>query len=440
MGPHIKTKTLPGPKARKVINRDKKTMSTSNAHAYPFVFSHGKGNNVWDVDGNRFLDLAAGIATSSTGYNNPKVIKAIKKQSDQFLSMCSAVFYNEIQVDVGERICKLAQIKGNGKNRIFFGNSGAEVWEGAMKLARYRTGRKAIIAFYGGFHGRTYGGIGATATKIYYRKGFGPMLGELYHAFYPRPYKCPADAEYPTTTKGCLDYIEKTLFEKIIHPSEVAAIAFEPIQGEGGYIVPSKEFIQGLRRICDKHGILMIADEVQSGMGRTGKLFAMEHFDVKPDIICTAKGIASGMPLAAFIANEKVMNWPEGVHGSTFGGNAVSLAAAGATLDLLEGKLMKNATTVGDYILNRIAGWVDTYDCIGDTRGLGLMIGIEIVKNKAKAPQPEKKLRDQIIQKCFKSGLLALGCGNNSIRLSPPLTLTKTEAKGALDIIEGFLK
>lgn len=440
MGPHIKSKSLPGPKARKVINRDKKTMSPSNGHAFPFVFSHGKGNNVWDVDGNRFLDLAAGIATASTGYNNPKVNKAIKSQVDKYLSMCSAVFYNELQVKVGERITKAAQIKGNGKNHIFFGNTGAEAWEGAMKLARYRTGRKAIIAFHGGFHGRTYAGFTATATKIYYRKGFGPVLPELYHAFFPRPYKCPADAEYPTSVKGCLDFIEKTLFEKIIHPSEVAAIAFEPIQGEGGYVVPPKEFIKGIRRICNKHGILMIADEVQSGMGRTGKLFAMEHFDVKPDIICTAKGIATGMPLAAFIANEKVMNWPEGAHGSTFGGNGVSLAAADATLDLLESKLMKNAEKVGGYILDRIKDWPEKYACVGDTRGLGLMIGIEIVKNKKKSVEPDGKKRDEIVNKCFKAGLLLLGCGNNSLRLSPPLTLTKAEAKEAIDIIESFLK
>ncbi len=440
MKPHIKTRSLPGPKARKIISRDKKTMSPSNPHAFPFVFSHGKGNNVWDVDGNCFLDLAAGIATASTGYNNPKVNKAIKAQTDQFLSMCSAVFYNQIQVDVGERIAQLAQIKGNGKNRIFFGNSGAEVWEGAIKLARYHTGRKAIIAFYGGFHGRTYGGIGATATKVYYRKGFGPMLPELYHAFYPRPYQCPENVEYPTTAQGCLDYIEKMLFEKIIHPSEVAAIALEPIQGEGGYVVPPTEFIKGIRRICDKHRILMIADEVQSGMGRTGKVFAMEHFGVKPDIICTAKGIASGMPLAAFIANEKTMNWPEGAHGSTFGGNAVSLAAANATLDLLQDKLMENAQKVGDYILERIQLWPSQYACVGNVRGLGLMIGIEIVKNKKTNVEPNIKKRDQIIQKAFKKGLLMLGCGNSSIRLSPPLTLTKNDAKTALDIIEGLLK
>lgn len=438
-GPKLASKKLPAPKSKKVIDRDHKVMSPSNAHSTPFAMKKGKGCLVWDEDGNRYLDLTSGIAVSSTGYGHPKITKAIKKQVDEYLHICSPVFYSKIQCDYAERLVKHVPIKGNGKNKVFFGNSGTEVWEGAIKLARYHTKRRGVIAFYGSFHGRTYGGISANASKIYQRKGFGPMLPDFYHAFYPRPYPCPSDVEYPTSVEGCLSYIKDVLFEKIIDPQEVACIALEPIQGEGGYIVPPKAFFKGLRKICDAHGILLIVDEVQSGMGRTGKMFALEHFGVKADIICAAKGIASGMPLGAFIANEKTMSWQNGAHGSTFGGNPVALAAASATLDLLEGGLVKNAQEVGQVFIERLSIWPDKFPCVGDVRGMGLMIGIEIVKHIKGITHPDPVLRDKIIAKCFEHGLLMLPCGSNSVRIAPPLVINKKQASLACDIMETVL-
>lgn len=436
--PELKT-AIPGPKAAEIIALDKQVMTTSTARDYPFVISHGEGSWLWDVDGNRFLDLMAGIAVSATGYAHPEVSAAIKKQTDQYLSLCSHVFYNPIQAEYAAALAPKAPIKGNGKNRVFFCNSGAEAWEGAIKLARYKTRRPNVICFYGAFHGRTLGSISANSSKVVQRRGFGPLVPGHFHAFYPKNFVCPADMEVPTTTKGCIDFIKDYLFTKMVSPDEVAAIALEPIQGEGGYIVPSKEFLQEIRKICDEHGILMIVDEVQSGMGRTGKLFALEHFDVKADIITAAKGIASGMPVGAFIANEAVMDWPVSAHGTTFGGSAICLAAAKKTLELLEGGITENAAKVGDAMLSRLKPMVEKYAMIGDVRGLGLMIGVEIVQDKAGAMRPDAKTRDKIIQECFKLGLLMLGCGSHSIRFCPPLVLTQEQANVALDIFEDVL-
>ncbi|HEY1097128.1 MAG TPA: aminotransferase class III-fold pyridoxal phosphate-dependent enzyme, partial [Alphaproteobacteria bacterium] len=338
------------------------------------------------------------------------------------------------------KITTATPIKGNGKNRVFFTNTGAEAWDGALKLARYKTGRPNIICFYGAFHGRTFGGITGNASKITQRRGFGPLVPGIYHGFYPTSFLCPADKETPHSVKGCIDYIKDYLFKKIVSPDEVAAIALEPIQGEGGYIVPPAEFMQEIRKLCDEHGILMLVDEVQSGMGRTGKLFAIEHFGVKPDIITMAKGIASGMPLAAFVANETVMDWPVGAHGSTFGGNAMGLAAALKTFDLLNDSLMKNAEQVGNKMIERLKTFVPTYKMVGDVRGIGLMIGVEIVKNKETGVQPDAETRDKIIQKCFEKGLLMLGCGSHAIRFCPPLVLSEEQAMMALDIVEEVLR
>ncbi len=437
--PEIKT-TMPGPNAKRVIEQDKAYMTSSTARDYPFVISHGEGSWVWDVDGNRFLDLMAGIAVSSTGHSHPEVVKAVKDQADKFFNMCGHVFYNQGQAEYAERLTKLAPIKGNGKNRVFFCNSGAEAWEGAIKLARYKTKRQNVICFYDAFHGRTLGSITANASKVVQRRGYGPLVPGYYHAFYPKTYKCPADAETPYTVKGCIDYIKNYLFAKMVSPDEVAAIAFEPIQGEGGYIVPPVEFLQEIRKICDEHGILMIVDEVQSGMGRTGKLFAIEHFGVKPDIITTAKGIASGLPLAAFIANESVMEWAVSAHGTTFGGNAVAMAAAAKTMDLLQNGLMDNAAKVGAKMLERLKTFVAKYECVGDVRGHGLMIGVEIVKGKKANVQPDAATRDKILQECYKRGLLMLGCGSHAIRFCPPLVLTEAEAMVGLDLFEDALK
>jgi 4-aminobutyrate aminotransferase len=437
--PEIKT-ALPGPKGKEVIARDKEFMSTSSAQGYPFVMSHGEGAWVWDVDGNRFLDLMAGIAVSATGYNHPKITKAVQAQAEKYLHMYSYTVYSPLAGEYAEKLTKASPIKGNGKNRVFFANTGAEVWDGALKLARYKTGRQNIICFYGAFHGRTFAGITGNASKITQRRGFGPLVPGFYHAFYPAEFVCPFDKETPHTVKGCIDYIKDYLFKKIVSPDEVAAIALEPIQGEGGYIVPPKEFLQEIRKLCDEHGILMIVDEVQSGMGRTGKMFAIDHFDVKPDIITAAKGIASGLPLAAFIANETVIDWPLGAHGSTFGGNAMALSAALVTFDLLQNELMDNAASVGTKMLSRLKDFVSRYSMIGDVRGIGLMVGLEIVRNKSSGVLPDPEMRDKIIQKCFERGLLMLGCGSHAIRFCPPLVISEQQAMMALDIVEEVLK
>ncbi len=435
--PEIKT-ALPGPKAVEMVKRDKAVMSTSFSREYPFVMDHGTGVWLFDVDGNRFMDLAAGIAVSTMGHSHPEIIKAIKDQADQYVHVCSPVFYTPIQTEYAEKLMPKVKLKGTGASRVFFGNSGVEAWEGAIKLARYHTKRQNIICFYGAFHGRTLAAISANSTKVIYRENFGPLLPGIFHAFYPKTYKCPHDAETPTTVKGCLDYITEHLFKRVCSPKDTAAICVEPVQGEGGYLVPSKEFMQGLRKICDEHGILLIADEVQSGFGRTGKLFAMEHFDVEPDIICAAKGIASGMPLSAFMAKESVMNWPEAVHGSTFGGNPVSIAAAIKTLELLESGVMKNAEKVGKVMLSRLQKM--QHPAIGEVRGLGLMIGVEIVKHDSKGPIPDPQAKSKLLQEGFKRGLVMLGCGTSSIRFAPPLVLSEAEANVAMDLFEDAVK
>jgi 4-aminobutyrate aminotransferase len=432
---------LPGPKSAAIIARDAACISPSANRAYPFVADYGKGCLMWDVDGNRYLDFAAGIATSSTGYNHPDITRAINKQAEKMVQLCGQVFYSEPQVTYAERLAPLAPIQGNSDNRVFFCNSGAEAWDGALKLARWKTGRQNIICFYGAFHGRTFGGFSTNATKAVYRQGFGPIVPGIYHGFFPTPFKCPSDKEVPTTTEGCLNYIKDYLFAKLIAPTDVAAIALEPIQGEGGYIVPPPEFLQGLRQICDEHGILLIMDEVQSGMGRTGKLFACEHFGVKPDIITTAKGIASGYPMAAFIANEDVMSWPKGAHGSTYGGGPLACVVANRTLDLLQNGLTDNAANVGAYLLDQLKSLMTEFDCVGDVRGIGLMIGIEIVERLPSGHvKPATALKEKIIDMACQKGLLLLGCGTSTIRICPPLVVSAAQADIAVDIIRESIK
>lgn len=436
MIPKIVTK-LPGPKAKAIIARDKKYMSPSYTRDYPFVMDHGEGTFVTDVDGNTFLDFAAGIAVCATGHAHPKVVKYICDQAHQFLHMSGTDFYYNVQLDVAERLCRTVPMKG--KKRVFFTNSGAEAIEAAMKLARYHTMRHQFIAFFNAFHGRTLGALSLTGSKIIQKKGFYPLIPGVVHVPYSYCYRCPYNLEYDSCCLYCLKYIEDMLFLKTVDPDDVAAIFVEPIQGEGGYVVPPMEFMKGLRRICDKYGILLVCDEVQSGMGRTGKMFAMQHFGVQPDIICLAKGIASGMPLGAIVATEDVMDWEYGSHASTFGGNPVSCAASLATLELLEGGLVKNAEVVGKHIFERITGFVQKYDCVGDVRGRGLMLGIEIIEGK-KTKEPAQKIRNAIINECFKNGLIMLGCGPNTLRLCPPLVITKEEADLGLDIIEKSIR
>jgi 4-aminobutyrate aminotransferase len=431
--PEIKT-ALPGPKGQEIIDRDVKHMSTSCYREYPLVIDHGKGVWVWDVDGNRYMDLMAGIAVTSTGHSHPEVVKAITDHAEKFLHICSMDFYFDLQARFAERLADKTQIKGNGNNRVFFANSGAEAWEGAVKLAHFKTRRDNVICFYGAFHGRTLAAISANASKTRQRSRFGPLAPGFYHSFYPNP--MAPDKDMPYTTEACIAFLKNYIFGKMVSPDEVAAIVMEPIQGEGGYIVPPKEFVQEIRKICDEHGILLIADEIQSGFGRTGKFFAMENFDVKPDIVCVAKGIASGLPLSAFIANENVMDWPIAVHGSTFGGNPVAMAAASKTLDLVEAGMMENAGVIGSLILDRLKAMQKKYDFIYDVRGIGLMIGIEFARNG----KLDGALREDIIQKSFLKGLLFLGCGTSTIRICPALNITADQANVAMDIFEEVLK
>jgi 4-aminobutyrate aminotransferase len=419
---------LPGPKAAAIIQRDARLISPSYTRCYPFVMKRGEGAIIEDVDGNRFLDLNAGIAVASTGHAHPQVLAAIQKQAAEFLHMSGTDFYYEGMVQLAEKLAALAP--GDFPKRVYFGNSGAEAIEAAIKVARYHTRRDKFIAFFGGFHGRTMGALSFTASKVVQRRGFGPML-PVYHAPYPNPYRSVSVSE-------SIAAIER-LFQTILPPDEVAAILVEPVQGEGGYLVAPKEFHQQLRRIADQHGILLIHDEVQSGMGRTGRVFASEHFGVVPDIVAVAKGIASGMPLSATIARAEVMDWPPGAHASTFGGNPVSISAALATIDLLENTLVANAANIGDYMLARMRAWPDRFLHVGEVRGLGLMIGIEIVRNR-ETRERAPELRDRLEALAFERGLLILGCGPNSIRLCPPLVIDREQASFAMDTLEQCLQ
>jgi 4-aminobutyrate aminotransferase len=434
--PHIIT-SLPGPKAREVLERDRKVISPSYKRPYPLVAQRGEGAIVEDVDGNRFLDFNAGIAVVATGHCHPTVVEAIQKQAAKLVHMSGTDFYYENMVELAEKLAHLAP--GDVSRRVYFGNSGTEAIEAAMKLARYHTERDKFIAFLGAFHGRTLGSLSLTASKTVQRRRFGPLIPGVYHVPYAYCYRCAYGKTPDTCAVECVKVIEDRLFHTILPPDEVAAIVVEPVQGEGGYIVPPRKFFDELQRVAKTHGILLIMDEVQSGMGRTGKMWAAEHFEVIPDVIAVAKGIASGMPLGATVARAELMQWEPGAHASTFGGNPVAVEAALATIELLEKGLVENAAVLGRHILSRIQEWPRRFSYVGDVRGLGLMIGIEFVRdqeNRTKAPD----LRDQILQLAFSRGLLVLGAGENSIRLSPPLTITKDQVDFALDTLEDCLE
>ncbi len=429
--PHILT-DLPGPKARAMIETDQTVVSPSLPRAYPLVADHAEGCVVTDVDGNRFLDFAAGIAVCTTGHCHPRIVKAIQEQATHLIHLCGADFYYPLYIQVAERLAAAAP--GPDAWKVFLSNSGAEAVEGALKLARYATGRHRFIAFLGAFHGRTLATISLTASKPKYRREFGPLISGITHVPYGNCFNCHYNLTYPACRGGegdppaCVAYIEKEIFTRIAPPEDVAAIIVEPVQGEGGYVVPPPGWLPALRALCDRHGILLIADEVQSGMGRTGRLFACEHFDVVPDIITVAKGLASGMPLGGFLAKSDLMTWAKGAHGSTFGGNPVACAAALETMAMLEESLTENAATVGGHILERLHGLQDRHPMVVDVRGLGLMIGIEFQTNEQAAA---------IAKRCFRQGLILLECGDKAIRMSPPLLVTQTEADTALDIFEG---
>jgi 4-aminobutyrate aminotransferase len=435
VGPKLIT-ALPGPNAQRILAGDDQYISPSYTRSYPLVAKRGRGIVVEDVDGNEFFDFSAGIAVTSTGHCHPQVVAAIQKQAGELIHMSGTDFYYESLVTLAERLSKIAPMAG--PHRVYYGNSGAEAIEGALKLARYHTKRQQVIAFFGAFHGRTMGALSLTGSKPQQKRRFSPLVPGVTHVRYPDVYRgCaggPQDAE--KFALGCARYIEDKLFKTILAPEEVAAIFVEPIQGEGGYVVAPTIFMQEIRRICDKHGILLVVDEVQSGIGRTGKWFAVEHTGVQPDIVCMAKGIASGMPLGVTMSKADIMDWIPGSHASTFGGNPICIAAALATLDVIEKEgLLKNSQEVGDYMQKRMADWPAKYKIVGDVRGRGLMIGVEIVKDQ-KTREYGASERDRIVELAFERGVLFLGCGPSTVRIAPALIVTKDEADVAMDALE----
>ncbi|HUL74009.1 MAG TPA: acetyl ornithine aminotransferase family protein [Vicinamibacterales bacterium] len=434
--PDIKT-PLPGPKAQAIIERDRARVSPSYTRDYPFVMARGEGAVVEDVDGNTFLDCAAGIAVTGTGHSHPEVVQAIVDQAHKYLHMSGTDFYYEPQVRLAEEMAAIVPIKG--EVRSFFGNSGTEAIEAAIKLARYASKRVNLIAFLGSFHGRTLGSLAATSSKYVQRRGFGPMMPGVYHAPYATCYRCPVNLKPETCQAECLGYVEDQIMVHLVSPDEVAAVLVEPIQGEGGYVVPAPQFHQRLRELTKKHGILLIADEVQSGMGRTGRMFACEHFGIDADIVAVAKGIASGLPLGVTCARADVMTWPPGAHASTFGGNPVSSAAALATIKVLKDGLVRNAEEVGKHLMDRLRALMARHALIGDVRGRGLMIGVELVRDRQTKERATTE-RDRIVQEMFQKGVLILGAGRNAIRFAPPLVLTKAQADAIVDVFEQALK
>ena len=434
-GPLLKT-PLPGPAARAIIERDARVVSTSYTRDYPLVIARGDGALVEDVDGNVFLDCTAGIAVASTGHSHPDVVRAIVDQAGKFLHMSGTDFYYEPQVRLGEELSAIAPMPG--PHRTFFANSGTEANEAALKLAKYYTKRQNVLAFLGAFHGRTMGSLSLTASKPAQRRGFAPFVPGVYHAPYPNCYRCPVNATPAACAAECLRFIEEQIFVHLVSPDEVAAIVVEPIQGEGGYIVPPDVFHQRLRALASRYGMLLIVDEVQSGMGRTGKMFAIEHTGVAPDVVTAAKGIASGLPLGVATAASDVISWPPGTHASTFGGNPVACAAALATIKLLRDSLIRNAEVVGAYLLAGTKALMDRHPIIGEVRGRGLMIGIELVRDRTTKERATTE-RDRVVRECFTRGLLVLGAGPNAIRLSPPLVLTKEQADTAVRLLDDSL-
>ena len=435
IGPKIKT-ALPGPIAKRVLTGDTKYISPSYTRSYPLVAKQGRGIIITDVDGNEFLDFSAGIAVTSTGHCHPDVVAAIQKQAAELIHMSGTDFYYESMITLAERLSKIAPMPG--PHKIYFGNSGAEAVEAALKLARYHTKRQNVIAFFGAFHGRTMGALSLTASKPQQRRRFAPLMPGVTHVRYPDVYRgCEGGAQDAEAfALGCARFIEDKLFKTTLPPEEVAAIFVEPVQGEGGYVIAPNVFMQELRRICDRHGILLVADEVQSGAGRTGKWWAIQHTSVEPDIVCMAKGIASGMPLGITMSRADIMDWVPGSHASTFGGNPVCIAAALATLDVIENEsLMRNAAEVGNHMLKRMADWPVKHKLVGDVRGRGLMIGVEIVKDQ-QTKEYAAAQRDRIIELAFERGTLFLGCGPSTVRIAPPLVVGKEEADAAIEVLD----
>ncbi len=424
---------LPGPKAQTLIERDNAVISPSYPRGYPFVMDHGRGTEVWDVDGNRFLDFEAGIAVASTGHSHPQVVKAIQDQTEKFIHI-SSDFYHEKWITLAEKLAEIAP--WSGPSACFMTNSGTESVESAIKLARYHTGSTEFIGFLGAFHGRTMGAVSFTASKAHYKNGFFPLMNGVVHVPFPNPYR-PVLQRRPGMGQGetVVAFIEDEILGRLMPGEDVAGILIEPIQGEGGYIYPPDDFFPALRKLCDKYDILLIVDEVQSGMGRTGKWWAIEHYGVEPDILLTAKGIASGMPLGAMVTRKELMDWPKGSHGNTFGGNPVSCSAALATIQLIEEQYLENTRVVGAYCKEALEELQAKHASIGDVRGKGFMLGVEFVQDR-ESKHPAESLRDDVVYKAFERGLLLLGCGKSVIRVTPPLSTTKSEVDEAMLILD----
>lgn len=433
--PILKT-PLPGPKAKAIIDRDHRHVSSSYTRDYPLVAHKGRGALIEDPDGNVFLDFAAGIAVTATGHCHPKVVAAIKRQASHLMHMSGTDFYYQPQAQLAEMLAAAAP--GKSTKKVFFGNSGAEAIEAAMKLARYHTRRTRFIAFFGAFHGRTFGALSLTASKVIQKRSYAPLVPGVTHVPYAYCYRCAYGKKPETCNVECVSFIREILFTKTVPPEEVAAIFVEPIQGEGGYVVPPEKYHRELKKLAEDFDILYVADEVQSGMGRTGKMFAIEHYGITPDIIALAKGIASGLPLGVIIAPAKIMRWEPGAHASTFGGNPVSCAASIETVKLLKKSLIANAAAVGDFMLGRLREMQSRHPLIGDVRGKGLMIGVELVQDR-ETKERAKKERGEVVHACFRRGLLLLGCGENSVRFCPPLLINRAMAGTALTLFEEAL-
>lgn len=430
--------TPPGPKARQLVKKDENLISPSYARFYPLVVKSGKGCIVKDVDGNEYIDFNSGLVCLNVGHNHPKVIAAIKNQCDSFIHYSNTDFYYPQVVSLAEKLFDI--VPGNFDKKVFFGNSGAESVEAAVKLAKWHTRKQLFLGFISAFHGRTVGALSFTASKPTQRRYFFPLMPGVTHVPYPYCYRCPFKQTYPDCNYWCIDFIEEFLFQKYIPPEEVAAMIFEPIQGEGGYIIPPPGYFQRLKKLADKYDLLLIDDEVQSGMGRTGEWFAIENWNVTPDILCSAKALASGLPLGATVANAKVMDWVGGSHASTFGGNPVSCASANAVIDVIrEEKLLENATEQGDFIMNRLEELKEQRKIVGDVRGKGLMIAMEIVEDKD-TKEPARKKAKEIMMRSWKRGVAVITCGVSTIRIVPPLTITGELIDAALEIIEDVVK
>jgi 4-aminobutyrate aminotransferase len=427
----------PGPKARAIVERDHAIISPSFGRAYPLVVKSGKGCIITDVDGNEYIDLNAGLAVCNVGHSHPRVVQAIKDQADRFIHYSYTDFYYENYIDLGETLHGL--IPGDFKKKFFYGNSGAESVEAAIKLSRWHSRRQGILAYIGAFHGRTLGAVSLTASKPAQRRYFAPLIPGVEHIFYPYCYRCPFNLECPDCGFRCVTYVDDYLFHKFVPPEEVAMILVEPIQGEGGYIVPPDGYFKALRELCDEHGILIAADEVQSGLGRTGKWFASEHFDLVPDIVCMAKGIAAGLPLGVTASRADLMDWTPGSHASTFGGNPVSASAAIEVIKIIkEERLLENAEKVGGHLIERLREMQDTHPMMGDVRGRGLMVGVELVKDRD-SKEPAKEETEEVMMRCFEKGAALVNCGVSVIRWMPPLLITEELIDSALEIFEGVL-